>query len=184
MELAAHSGCNGVAAGRTTRILRRSRGFTVIELMIVVVILAILGTVAAPSLLSMLQTSKIRAAASDFYAALLKARSESIKRRVNVTVAPVGATWSTGWTVKYGTTTLIAHDALASDVAIQIGVPASSAVTSIVYGSNGRITTTAPNLIFYSTTYSTIQARCVSADPAGLPRVKTDTNSDATDGCN
>jgi hypothetical protein len=31
---------------------------------------------------------------------------------------------------------------------------------------------------------ATVQPRCVSADPAGLPRVRTDTNGDVSDGCN
>lgn len=159
-------------------------GFTVIEMMIVVTILAVLGTLAAPSMLAMLQTSKIRTVASDFYSALLKARSESIKRRVVVTVAPAGASWSTGWTVKYGTTTLVSHEALSSDIGVQINVPATSTVSSIVYGTNGRITSTAPTLIFYSPSDATVQARCVTTDPGGLPRVRTDTNGDATDGCN
>lgn len=159
-------------------------GFTVIEMMIVVTILAVLGTLGAPSMLAMLQTSKIRTAASDFYSALLKARSESIKRRVVVTVAPVGASWNTGWTVKYGTTTLINREALASDIGVQINVPATSTVSAIVYGTNGRISSAAPTLIFYAPGDATVQARCVSTDPGGLPRVRTDTNGNATDGCN
>ena len=159
-------------------------GFTLIEVMIVLVILAILATVAAPAMTGMLRTSKVRTIASDFYSALLKARSESIKRRVTVTVAPAGASWSTGWTVKYGTTTLVSHEALASDIGVQINVPATSTVSAIVYGSNGRISSAAPTLIFYAPSDSSVQARCVSADPAGLPRVRTDTNGVATDGCN
>lgn len=161
-----------------------AEGFTIIEVMIVLVILAILATVAAPAMTGMLRTSKVRTIASDFYSALLKARSESIKRRVSVTVAPAGASWTAGWTVTYGSTTLISHEALASDIGVQINVPATSTVSSIVYGSNGRVSSAAPTLIFYAPSDSSVQARCVSADPAGLPRVRTDTNGVATDGCN
>jgi len=179
-----------IAAGFPARLQDRhhgratDNGFTIIEVMIVLVVLAILGAVAAPAMTSMLRTSKVRTIASDFYSALLKARSESIKRRVDVTVAPAGTSWNAGWTVKYGTTTLINHEALASDVGVQINVPASSTAASIVYGSNGRVSSAAPTLIFYASSDASVQARCVSADPAGLPRVRTDTNGDATDGCN
>jgi type IV fimbrial biogenesis protein FimT len=161
----------------------RIRGFTIIEALIVIAILGILGTIAAPSMRGMLKSSKVRTVASDFYAALLKARSESIKRRLAVTVAPVGGAWTAGWTVSYGSTTLTSHDSLASDVTVQNNVPAT-AVTSIVYGSNGRVSSAAPTLIFYTADDTSVQARCVSVDPAGLPRVRIDTNGSATDGCN
>ena len=153
-------------------------------MIIVVAILAVMSAVAGPSMLNMLKTSRVRAAASDFYSALLKARSESIKRRVTVTIAPLSSSdWTTGWTVKYGSTTLISHEALASDVSVQVNVP-SATIASITYGSNGRVSSTAPTMIFYVASDSTVQARCVSADPAGLPRVRTDTNGSAADGCN
>lgn len=162
----------------------RQEGFTTIELMIVVTILVIMASIGAPSMLGMIKTSKLRAVASDYYSALLSARSESIKRRTNVTLAPVGADWSTGWTVKAGTTTLASHEALASDVSVQVNVPATSTINPIVYGSNGRVTSSAPTLIFYNASDSSVEARCVSVDPAGMPRVRTDTNSTASDGCN
>jgi type IV fimbrial biogenesis protein FimT len=176
-----------VTAGSAIALPARGRqaGFTFIEMMMVIVIVAILAAVGAPSMVDMIRTSKVRTAASDFYAALLQARSEAIKRRTTITMAPVGATWLTGWTVTYGTSpvvTVAQADPL-SDVAVQVGVP-SAATASITFGTNGRVTSTAPTVIFYSSLSTSVQARCVSVDAAGLPRVRTDTNSVATDGCN
>lgn len=159
-----------------------SGGFTLIELLIVVTILGVLAAIAGPSMLSMVKTSKLRAIASDYYSALLTARSEAIKRRATITVAAVGSTWNTGWTVKVGSTTLASHEALASDIDVQINVPAASTPVSITYGSNGRVSSAAPVLIFY-TSDASVQARCVSVDAAGLPRLRTDTDFTASDGC-
>lgn len=159
-----------------------SGGFTLIELMIVIAIMGVLAAIAGPSMLDMVRTSKLRALASDYYSALLTARSEAIKRRTTITVAAVGSTWNTGWTVKVGTTTLASHEAVPSDVAVQINVPAASTPISITYGSNGRVTSAAPTLIFY-TADSRVQARCVGVDASGLPRLRTDTDYTASDGC-
>lgn len=158
------------------------RGFTVIELMVVVAIMAVLAGIGGPSMLNMVRTSKVRGAASDLYGDMLMARSEAIKRRTTITLAATSSAWSNGWTVKAGSTTLSTRSALPSDMAVQINVPAASTPTSITYGSNGRVTSTVPTIIFYSAD-TRVQARCVSVDAAGLPRMRTDTDYTASDGC-
>lgn len=181
---AAHS--RGRSARRTAG-YAASGGFTFVEMLMVVAIVGILAALAGPSMLDMVRTSKVRAAASDFYSALLTARSEAIKRRTTVTMSPVGSTWLTGWNVTYGTSpvvTVAQNDAVSTDVAVQVNVPSSS-TTSITFGTNGRVTSaSAPTVIFYSANSTSVQARCVSVDAAGLPRSRTDTNSIPTDGCN
>lgn len=177
------------SGGRVAALWRkrlRQGGFTFVEMLMVIAILAVLAGLAGPSMVDMLRTSQVRTAASDFYTALLTARSEAIKRRTTITMAPVGSTWLTGWTVTYGTSPAVIvaqNDAVSSNVAVQVNVPAAS-TANITFGTNGRVSSTAPTIIFYSTASSSVQARCVSVDSAGLPRVRTDTNSVATDGCN
>lgn len=156
-----------------------SRGFTIIELMIVVVLVAILASLAAPGMRSLIVGADVRGASSDFYAALLTARSEAIKRRANATVAPIGATWATGWTVTVGGSTFQKTDALSSRVAVQV-----PSTTAVVYAMNGRIASGDQTVIFYGADDATIQPRCVAVDINGLPRVRTDNNRDPTDGCN
>jgi len=162
------------------------RGFTLLELMVTVGIVGVLAGFALPAVNDYLATGAIRSASSDFYAALLAARSEAIKRRANAVVAPLTANgpWSTGWTVKVGGNLFQQNDALRSDmVALVKDGAVGAAAVSITYGSNGRVASGAQTVIFYSPTQVSIFARCVSIEANGLPRVRLDTNRVATDGC-
>lgn len=84
----------------------RQRGFTLLELAIVVVIAAILLTLAVPSFNALIQGSRIDGDASALVSDLMLARSEAIKRRGQVALCAStgGATcdtndWSLGWLV-------------------------------------------------------------------------------------
>jgi type IV fimbrial biogenesis protein FimT len=158
------------------------RGFTLVEAMIVLTIVGILAAYAVPSMRDMMQASRLRSASSDFYGALIQARSEAIKRHSNVTITPSASGWAGGWTVAAGATTLATHDPLESGVAVQVNVPAGTA-SAIVYGMNGRVSAGTQNVIFYASP-AVAQPRCMSIDPSGMPRSRTDTNMTATDGCN
>lgn len=79
---------------------RTAFGFTLIELMIVVSIIAILAGLAAPSFSSLIAGQRARAAATNLNSALLKARSEAIKRNTNVTLSPnTAGDWQSGWQI-------------------------------------------------------------------------------------
>ena len=161
-----------------------ARGFTLVELMIVVAVVGVLAAIGFPAVKDMLVAGAVRSSSSEFYGSLLAARSEAIKQRTNAVIAPIGSTWNTGWTVKVGATIFQQRDALRPDVTIQVNVPASGTTSSITYGYNGRVSAGNQTVIFYSTSSTRTDARCVSVDTSGLPRLRTDTNKVPTDGCN
>lgn len=86
---------------RDLRIRRSERGFTAVELMIVVVIIAIMAAMAGPWMGQMVRTQRLRTASFDLNSSLQLARSEAVKRNVSVTMLPVGGgtNWKGGWTI-------------------------------------------------------------------------------------
>lgn len=89
-------------------------GFTLVELLITMCVVAILAAIGVPSFRDYAAAAAIRAQVSDFSGALRLARSEAIKRGRVVTlcrtddatvVAPVcaaGDDWSAGWVIRQG----------------------------------------------------------------------------------
>lgn len=65
---------------------QRSRGFTLLELMTVIVIAGILVGLGWPAMTDFVRNARMTSAANDFMAALHMARSEAVKRRSQVVV--------------------------------------------------------------------------------------------------
>jgi type IV fimbrial biogenesis protein FimT len=71
-----------------------SRGFSILEMMVVVVVIGVLLAVAVPSFQTYLQNLQIRSAAEAIVAGLQIAKNEAIRRNVNVQLAmDTGTTW-------------------------------------------------------------------------------------------
>ncbi len=85
-----------------------SAGFTLIELLIALGIASLLMYMAVPAWQEMTAEQRVRAVTQDFYAALILARSEAIKRRQSVRIVtpipdppdtPSADDWSKGWAI-------------------------------------------------------------------------------------
>jgi type IV fimbrial biogenesis protein FimT len=155
----------------------RARGFTLIELMIVMVVLAVVISLASPALSEMVRMQRIRSVAVDLYADVTLARSEAIKRGAQVFVVPRdSADWARGWDVATAnpptaTTTLKSQDPFSGGVATPC---TTGSCTVVTFGRAGRPTTTA--VTRFQVSHSELASdkwRCVSVDLAGRPESKT-----------
>jgi type IV fimbrial biogenesis protein FimT len=146
----------------------RARGFTLMEALIVLSIIAVVVAIGAPNLTFLLGSMNARSASFDLVADLALARSEAIKRNRAVTVAPlVAGDWSQGWriTTDAGAVTLRERGALPAALGV------TSAAATLQFGANGRIgPDTAPGNMSWAITSSNAGPRCVVITPTGSAR--------------
>lgn len=137
------------------------------ELMVTLAIAMVLATLAAPSFNGMIISQQIKSSTSDLYSALIRARSEAIKRNGNVAVTPVSKSWQNGWQIadQASGAVLDNHGALT-----RVGV---SGPESLVFQSSGRLSAGAENALELSSTQDdSATRRCVLVDLSGRPLVK------------
>ena len=85
----------------------RVRGFTILELLVAIAVLAILVGIGVPSFIDVVRNNRIAAASANFVAALTLARDEALKRGTRVSMCPAEdqdscadtTDWSSGWIV-------------------------------------------------------------------------------------
>ncbi|WP_169257652.1 GspH/FimT family pseudopilin [Aromatoleum toluvorans] len=138
-----------------------SAGFSLVELMIAVAVLAILAAIGYPSFQDLLASQRVRAASSALYDSMLVARSEALQRNANATF--VIADLATGWSVQVGGNDVHAQSALP-------GLSFNPSAPAIAYGPTGRLITGANTAITVSASGTSTQ-RCIRLDTTGRPRL-------------
>jgi type II secretion system protein H len=125
-------------------------GFTIIELMIVVVVMMIGVALAVPSFRELIRNSNVATNANDLIAALNVARTEAIKRGTRVAVISASGTenWTTGWSIAVDTardgtyaTSIRTHEALPTGYSIHVKATGGGAKNDrVVFDSSGGLT--------------------------------------------
>lgn len=159
------------------------RGFTLIELMVTMAVLAILIVVAVPNLRMFMMNGRMASQTNELITAFSLARSEAIKRAANVTVcassdnATCTGTWNQGWIVRDAAGTPIrVQQALSGGSTLSGG---TDVVSTITFTSNGR--TTIPTAATVTTTTLTlcppspaiVQGRAIQIERTGRTRFAT-----------
>jgi type IV fimbrial biogenesis protein FimT len=153
--------------------LARPAGFTLIELIISVAVLAIVIALAVPSLTNLMLDAGLKTTAIDVYNTMAYARSEAIKRNATVDIIPTGGNWKNGWTVQVGATVLktVGPSTTSMDIK-QIPTPGT-----ISYDGTGRLTP--PGSVTYELSVSGnphVTPRRVIVDMSGRATIRRGTS--------
>jgi len=106
-------------------VVTNSKGFTLLELIIVITIVGITMAIAVPGFRTMIANNRISSSASDFASALQLAKAEAVARVNSVTICKKNSAstdcatdgdWSQGWIVLSGGNVLLVHEALHADI--------------------------------------------------------------------
>ncbi len=160
-----------------------TRGFTLIELMVTIAVLAIVVTIAAPNLQIFILNGRMASQTNEVVTALNLARSEAIKNAANVTVcassdgATCTGTWSQGWIVRDAANAVIrVQPALTGGSTLNGG---ANVATSVVFNSTGRTTiptsatTASTTLTLCPPSPATVQGRAIQIERTGRTRFNT-----------
>lgn len=155
--------------------MRQWRGFTLIEVMIVVAVLGLLLALAVPSFTEMGNRNKLTSSANDLIIAFLSARSEAVKRECEVQIVRTGS-WGDGWRARVRNTIagcpnnleILRHETASANMII---TPNGNINNSITFTPDGR-TTIAIAGSFGMTLGNQAKAVCVTIN--GRPYVPED----------
>ena len=149
---------------RVVRAGRSVRGFTLVELMTVVSILAVMLGILAPSFSDILASQQAKGMTYDLTSDLMLARNEALKRNVSVSITPAGGNWTQGWTVA----TVATAEQLSQRNRGTLTVTVNNAPASIRFDPNGRVSSPLGSVRI--TIGGGSNYRCVELDPSGRVR--------------
>ncbi len=180
--------------------MRKSRGFTLVELMVAIAIVAILVGIAAPSFRSMILSKNMASAVNSFLTDMRFARSEAIRRGGGVVMCQSASAetstpscdtngWATGWIIFHDLDNSLTYTS--NDALIKVQGP-SNGVSSITGGATiyqfmgtGQLKLSAVQTIVFGSVppFDSTGQRTVCVGLGGRARIAGDGTVSASD-CN
>lgn len=167
--------------------VNRIRGFTLIELMVVLGIAAILLGIGVPSFRTLLQNQRLTTTVNEFFSAVNLTRAEAIKAGLRVDMVPADADatdWTKGWIVfvdgndnqkpDAGERIIQKHEQVPDGIEIDSKFTDPGATQYIAYNGTGRTQSNAGSQSAQSGTVSFTQdasIRRIKLNFIGRPRV-------------
>lgn len=143
---------------------QRQKGFTLIEAMVVVALVAILATLALPSFTTLIANQRVTSAAQELLTLLQFARAESVYKRTESTITATGQKWQANVGAQ-----MLREAALSDAVSVE---PGSSG--GVIFEVSGQARP-ASGGTSYTVSVSAINAtrvQCLSVSRAGLVRLQ------------
>jgi prepilin-type N-terminal cleavage/methylation domain-containing protein len=126
-----------------------ARGFTLIELMIVLVIAAVLLMIGTPMLSEFVADQRVRTVSSDIMADIAFARAKALENSRRVYLERTGATWTGGWHIFVDVNNDTVFNAGDEELKVFSGFPAGTTLSvcsnvaefanTIIFRPDGRI---------------------------------------------
>lgn len=184
--------------GRGPVAWNRGFGFTLIELIVTLTVLGILTGIAVPQFTDFLRNSRRAATINELVGSLSLARSEAVRRGVQVAVCKTvsgtacvsgaGDTWQAGWLVFVNTDADSPPVVDAGETVLKVRTdpaggyrlrPSAAVNNFIVFGADGSALQSGS--FTYCDTRGVSRARAVVVSPVGRFRLSADTNADGVE---
>lgn len=144
---------------------KHNKGFTLIEMMVTVAVLAIILGIGVPSFQGLIERNRVSTATDRLLATLASARSEAIRLGQAVNVLRLGDTWQNGWEVTTGASTIRRE----SGVSPSIKIIDQNIGNAISFAANGNVPTLSGRSAVFTicATNSTARRRQISINERG-----------------